>query len=77
MSMKIRLLTPIILTLILAAAAFAQGGKAEPGEIKFAKGKTSATVTGRVYGDVQDEYIYRARKGQTVMITISSTPRGK
>ena len=53
--------------------AYAQnGGKAEPERVKFAKGKTSASVGGRVKGDEQAEYVFTARAGQTVSVKITS-----
>ncbi len=45
------------------------GGKAEPGRIKFAKGKSSAVVAGSLKGDEQQEFIFGARAGQKVYIT--------
>jgi hypothetical protein len=57
--------------------AFAQGGKAEPNRIQFAKGKSSATVSGKIYGDLQAEYVFTANEGQTVNLKITSVPKGK
>lgn len=63
--------------LLSAASIFAQnGGKAEPNRIKFAKGKSSAVVTGRVRGDEQAEYTFAASEGQTVKLKITSIPKG-
>ncbi len=51
-------------------STFAQyGGKAEPGRVKFAKGKSSAVLTGTLSGDQEQEFVFGARKGQTVYIT--------
>ena len=51
-------------------SAFAQGGgKAEPGRVKFAKGKTSTVLTGKLSGDQEQEFVFGARKGQTVYVT--------
>ena len=56
---------------------FAQnGGKADAKRIKFVKGKSSATVSGKVYGDVQAEYVFSAKKGQKVNLKIASVPKG-
>lgn len=55
-----------------AASGFAQGGKAEPLEIKFEKGKSSATVGTSLAGDQQMEYSFTARAGQTVSIKCTS-----
>jgi hypothetical protein len=76
MNLKLMILLPILF--LGAGSAVAQGGgKAEPNPIKFAKGKTSASVGGKVYNGAQAEYIFAARKGQTVRLKISSIPRGK
>ena len=76
--MRNKLLLSIVLTLIFATAAAAQGGKAEPLRISFAKGKTSATRTGSLkIGEVY-ELVFGARAGQSVKIKIVSTaPKGK
>jgi hypothetical protein len=52
-----------------AVSAFAQGGKAEPGRVKFAKGKTSTVLTGMLKGDEEQEFVFGAKKGQTVYVT--------
>ena len=53
---------------------FAQGGgKAEPNRIKFAAGRSSATLTGRLSKDEEMEYVFAATKGQKVTITNSKT----
>lgn len=53
-----------------AVSTFAQGGgKAEPGRIKFAKGKSSKVLIGTLSGDQEQEFIFGAKKGQTVYIT--------
>lgn len=64
------------LLLVLALFAFATvstyaqyGGKAEPGRVKFAKGKNSTVLTGTLSGDQEQEFVFGARKGQTVYIT--------
>ena len=53
------------------------GGKAEPNRIQFKRGASSGTVTGKVWGDVQAEYVFGAKAGQTVTIKITSIPKGK
>jgi hypothetical protein len=55
-----------------ALSVFAQGGKAEPNEIKFAPGKSSATLSATLSGDQQMEYSFTARAGQTVYLKCSS-----
>lgn len=52
-----------------ASTAFAQGGKAEPGRIKFAKGRSSTVLTGTLSGDQEQEFVFGAKKGQTVYVT--------
>lgn len=57
---------------------FAQnGGKAEANRIEFARGKSAATVSGKIYGDAQAEYVFAAIEGQTVSLKIASLPKGK
>src|SRR5437667_9957837 len=64
------------LILICAAApAFAQhGGKAEPLRIEFKRGTTSTTVSGVVHGDEEAEYVLGAKKGQRLIIKLTSIP---
>jgi hypothetical protein len=55
--------------LTCSIGAFAQGGgKAEPNEIKFAPGKSSATLSATLSGDQQREYSFTAKAGQTVYL---------
>lgn len=59
-----------------AVSTFAQGGgKAEPGRIKFAKGKSMTTLTGSLKGDEEQEYVFGAKKGQTVYVTNSDSDK--
>ena len=52
-----------------AVGVFAQhGGKAEPKEIKFAAGKSSATLTGSLANHQEMEYSFSAKAGQTVFL---------
>jgi hypothetical protein len=73
-----KIIKGLLLSLLLcasAAAAFAQGGgKAEPSRIEFKRGLKSATVKDRIRDDVQAEYVFYARKGQRVRISLTSTP---
>lgn len=66
-------LATTFLVMFLFLIGFAQGGKAEPKEIKFQKGTSSATIKDSIKGDQEAEYSFNARKGQLVSITISST----
>ena len=64
----------LILILIACAAAFAQGGKAEPNRIEFKRGTTSAIINGVVRGDEEAEYVLGAKKGQRLIIKLTSVP---
>ncbi|MDX6290558.1 MAG: hypothetical protein QOH42_2357 [Blastocatellia bacterium] len=64
----------LILILIACAAAFAQGGKAEPNRIEFKRGTTSTTINGIVRGDEEAEYVLAAKKGQRLIIKLTSAP---
>ncbi|MBK8305037.1 MAG: hypothetical protein IPK98_17235 [Chloracidobacterium sp.] len=60
----------VITFFALAVSSFAQGGgKAEPGRVQFAKGKSSTVLTGTLSGDQEQEFVFGAKKGQTVYIT--------
>lgn len=50
------------------AVIFAEG-KAEPTRIRFAKGKSSKVLKGTLSGDQEQEFVFGAKKGQTVFIT--------
>lgn len=76
--MKLKIIVAITVLLFCFANGFGQnGGKAEPNRIKFAKGKSAATVSGSVKGDVQVEYIFSAQKEQLITVKITSVPKGK
>ena len=69
-----KVLLAFILCLFATAAAFAQhGGKAEPMRIEFAAGKSSKTLTETLSNGQEMEYVFAARKGQTVTIRNSRT----
>jgi hypothetical protein len=80
--MKNRFLLMILITfptalfiLVAGSAAFAQrGGKAEPNRIAFKRGTNSTTVSGTVRGDEQAEYVLSAKKGQRLIIKLTSVP---
>lgn len=58
-------LIPIMLVILIAcAAAFAQGGKAEPNRIEFKRGAITTIINGIVRGDEEAEYVLDAKKGQ-------------
>ena len=71
--MKTKLWIAAVILLAGAAGVFAQhGGKAEPNEIKFATGKSSATLTGSLANHQQMEYSFTAQAGQTVYLKCGS-----
>ena len=58
-----------LLIFIGTVGVFAQrGGKAEPNEIRFAAGKSSATLTGSLANHQEAEYSFTAKAGQTVFL---------
>lgn len=64
----------MLLTLVLSVVSvFAQKGEVVEKEIKFAKGKSSATVKGVVQSRL-DSHIFhvKARAGQTLTVTMAS-----
>ena len=74
--MKNKILIVIVLTFVCAVNLFAQ--KAEPNRISFAKGKSSATKIGSLKSGETYEYIFGAKQGQKIKLSIVSTaPKGK
>ena len=70
-----RFLPVLLFTLLAFSGAMAQGGgKAEPNRIEFKRGANSTTISGRVRGDEQAEYVLGARKGQRLVIKLTSVP---
>ena len=64
-----------LLVLFTVTAALAQhGGKAEPLRIEFKRGATSTIVSGVVRGDEEAEYVLGAKKGQRLIIKLTSIP---
>jgi hypothetical protein len=64
-----------LLCAVSAGLAFAQrGGKAEPNRIEFKPGATSATVNGTVRGSEEAEYTLAVRKGQRLVVKLTSVP---
>jgi hypothetical protein len=58
---------------VAVTASFGQhGGKAEPKRIQFAAGTSSKTLIGSLSNGQEMEFVFAARKGQTVKI---SNPR--
>jgi hypothetical protein len=57
--------------------AYAQsGGKAEPLRVQFQRGRSSATIAGKLRGDQQAEYVAGAKKDQKLTINLYSRPPG-
>ena len=76
--MKIKLFFAIIVLFLFALTASAQGGKAEPLRLSFAKGKSSITKTDTLGNGQTYEFVFGAKAGQKVKIKIVSTvPKGK
>lgn len=70
---KVVILT-LCLIVLLVSNVFAQGGKAEGKVIKFQKGSFSTTVKDFIKGSEESEYTFNAKKGQQVLIAITSKP---
>jgi len=68
------LVSAALLVLVACSAAIAQGGKAEPNRIEFKRGTTSTTISGTVRGGEEAEYVLAAKKGQKLIIKITSVP---
>jgi len=70
-----RLIPVLLITLVGCSVAIAQrGGKAEPNRIEFKRGATSTAVSGTVRGDEEAEYVLAAKKGQRLIIKLTSVP---
>lgn len=52
-----------------------RGGKAEPMRIEFKHGTFAATVSDKISGSEEAEYVIAARKGQRLKIHLTSLPR--
>lgn len=72
MKTKIIFITAFLLCSFISA--FAQ--KAEPNRIQFARGKSSATLSGTLSNDEQMEYVFGAKAGQKITLKVTSVPRG-
>ena len=65
----------VLLVLSTGGAALAQrGGKAEPLRIEFKRGATSTTINDTVRGSEEAEYVLAAKKGQRLIIKLTSVP---
>ena len=56
--------------------AYAQGGKAEPLRVQFQRGRSSASIAGKLRGDQQAEYVAGAKKDQKLTINLYARPPG-
>ena len=65
----LKIFTAITLTIILSMAVFAVQTATR---IRFAKGKSSATMTGTVGDSGMKDYIIRGNKGQELSATVTS-----
>jgi hypothetical protein len=75
LAFKIDLILALLLVLIACSPAIAQrGGKAEPNRIEFKRGTNSTTINDTVRGDEQAEYVLSAKKGQRLIIKLTSVP---
>lgn len=63
-----KILSMILISAILSVVIFAQDGV-----IKFAKGKSSATVSGKINKGEEKAFTFYAKEGQTVKLKITST----
>ena len=74
---RILLLLPsLLITITTCSVSLAQGGgKAEPLRIEFKRGANSAIVSGKVRGTEEAEYLLAARKGQKLVIKLTSVPK--
>jgi len=52
----------------------AQGGKAEPLRLRIERGGGGAMVSGVLRGDAQREYVFQARRGESLAIQMTATP---
>jgi len=59
---------------MIAPNAVLAGGKAEPLRIEFNRGGHSATIGESVRGDEEAEYVLAAKKGQRLIIKLTSAP---
>jgi hypothetical protein len=66
----------LLLVTSLASTAIGQqgGGKAEPLRIEFKRGASSATLNNAVRGSEEAEYVFAARQGQRVTLSLTATP---
>ncbi|MDX1959665.1 MAG: hypothetical protein SFU98_13905 [Leptospiraceae bacterium] len=71
---KITILLSILFFALTTTLIYAEA-KAEPNRIKFAKGKSSKDLKGSLSVDLEQEYVFGAKKGQTIYITNSDSDK--
>ena len=70
-----KLIPVLLITLVACTPAISQrGGKAEPNRIEFRRGATSTIISDTVRGDEEAEYVLAAKKGQRLIIKLTSVP---
>src|SRR3989442_12776453 len=73
--MRLLICITLLASLNIPFVAMAQhGGKAEPLRIEFKRGATSTTINGTVRGGEEAEYVLAAKKGQRLIIRLTSVP---
>jgi hypothetical protein len=71
---KLAILVSMIILVGCSAAIAQRGGKAEPNRIEFKRGAASTIINGTVRGDEEAEYVLVAKKGQRLIIKLTSAP---
>ena len=72
--MKLKLLVAAGIVLLACGFIFGQnGGKAEPKRIAFAAGTSSIRLAETLANAEEMEYVFAAKKGQTVTVKMSNT----
>ncbi len=66
----------LVMLLLTCQLALAQGGgKAEPKRIEFKPGTNSTVINDKVHGTEEAEYVLAAKKGQKLIVHLTSVPR--
>lgn len=74
--MKIRSKILVLSLLLLGFSISVSAQKAEPNEIKFAKGKSSAIVSDTLSNGQETDYVFAAKAGQKVSLKVTSKRAG-
>lgn len=70
--MKLRLISFAVVALVALSAAFIVSADGVTKRIRFAKGSSSATISGAVVRGDRDTYIIGAKEGQKMTVKITS-----